>query len=290
MKRILLCFAAGLMATGAAQAQYYYKDIILNRQLMTEMALLREQKIRTVKVNSFDREDEPSEGFFCEKKIQRDYLQMETMTRSFATTASILTANFNKKGQLLQSVDSTAIAVGVVDYSYDERDNLVAIRSGARSADEDFSSEASETHLYSYNANAQPIRMVKVKNNKDSVVIDFILDEKGNVVEEKEAKSGKSYYYYYDAKNRLTDVVYYNSSLRKLLPIVMYEYNSSNQVVQMVTAEEGSVFYYTWRYTYENGLKMREKCYYNKKSDPLIRDPYAPGQRNLQGIIEYEYK
>ncbi len=290
MKRFLLSLTAGLLAGSAVDAQHYYKDIVLNRHSIAEMAILKEQKIRTVKVKSFDREDEPSEGFFCEKKIQRDYLQSEMVTRSYATPPSTLTSYFNKQGQIIQSVDSTSIAVGVVDYTYDDKGNLLSVRSGAHSTDEDFISEAAETHLYTYNANGQPEKMIRVKNNSDSIVVIFVLDEKGNVIEEKEGASGKSYYYYYDGQNRLTDVVYYNSSLRKLLPIVMYEYNSRGQIVQMITAEEGSVFYYTWKYTYDNGLKIREKCFYNKKSDPLIRDPYAPGPRNLQGIIEYEYK
>jgi hypothetical protein len=291
MKRMYGVLLCSWCAALSAQAQYYYKDIVLNRQLVAEMADLKAQKIRTVKVRSFDREDEPSEGFFCEKRISRDYTSIETKTRSYATPASLLTATFNKKGQIIQSVDSTAISTGIVDYVYDDKDNLVEIRSGARSADEDFTSAAAEKHLYQYNANGQPEKLIRVKNNGDSIFFRFVLDEKGNVAEEQELKSGKTYYYYYDAKNRLTDVVYYNASLRKLLPIVMYEYNSLGQVVQMMTAEEGTVFYYTWRYQYENGLKIREKCFYNKKSDPQIRDPYSPGQsRNLQGIIEYEYQ
>lgn len=280
-----------LVLLQGAAAQFYYKDIVINKQLMAEMAVLKEQKIHTIRVKSFDREDEPSEGFFCEKKLKKDYSQFETVTRSYATPASVLTSYFNNKGLLVQSVDSTEISVSYVNYGYDEKGNLVSIGSGSRSADDDYSVDASETHLYYYNSNNQPVKLVKVKNNKDSIVIELILDEKGNVAEEKDTKTGKSYYYYYDAKNRLTDVVYFNTSLRKLLPVMMFEYNTLNQPIQMITAEEGSIFYYTWKYTYENGLKVREKCYYNKKGDPLIREGgYAPGGRNLQGIIEYEYR
>jgi hypothetical protein len=290
MKRYLLgvlLFSFGQQAG----AQFYYKDIVINKQLMAEMALLKAQKIRTVKVNSFDREDEPSAGFFCEKKIKRDYSQMEMVSRSYATSESVLLSYFNDKGQLTQTTDSTDIAVGYTLYGYDAQGNLSSIQSGSRSSDDDFTVDASETHLYYYNANNQPIQLVKVKNNKDSVTINFVLDEKGNVVEEQNTRTNQSYYYYYDAKNRLTDVVYYNSSLRKLLPVLMFEYNTLNEITQMITAEEGSLFYYTWKYTYENGLRIRERCYYNQKSEPLIRENrgYA-GPRNLQGIIEYEYK
>jgi hypothetical protein len=292
MKRFLVLFVLLTVLMQSAAAQFYYNDIVINKQLMSELALLKAQKIHTIKVKSFDRPDEPSEGFYCEKKLKRDYSQFETVTRSYATPPSVLTSYFNQKGQLVQSVDSTDISVGYTNYAYDSRGNIISIGSGSRSADDDYSIDAAETHFYYYDDNNHPVKLVKVKNNKDSVVINLTLDEKGNVIEEKNTATGKSYYYYYDAKNRLTDVVYFNSSLRKLLPVLMFEYNQLGQPVQMITAEEGSIFYYTWKYTYENGLKIREKCYYNKKGDPLIREPGngfgAP--RNLQGIIEYEYR
>jgi hypothetical protein len=275
-----------------AMAQYYYKDIVINKQLMAEMALLKAQKIHTIKVKSFDREDEPSIGFYCEKKINKNFSKFETVTKSYATPGSILTSYFNGNGQLEESIDSTEISVGYSRYGYDHNGNLVSIESGSRSSDEDYAVDANETHRYYYNNQNQLQKLVKLKNNKDSVVILFVLDEKGNVIEERNTVTKQSYYYYYDAKNRLTDIVYFNNSLRKLLPVTMFEYNGLNQITQMVTAEEGSLFYYTWKYTYENGLKLREKCYYNKKGDPLIREGgggYA-GPRNLQGIIEYTYK
>jgi hypothetical protein len=291
MKQYLFFLMALPLLPQRAGAQHYYKDIVINKQLVAEMAQLKAQKIRTVKVKSFDREDEPSEGFFCEKKIKKDFSQMETAVRSYASPASVLTSYFNEKGLLVQSIDSTEISVGYTNYSYDANNNLVSVGSGSRSSDEDYTVDATETNYFYYDANNKPVKMIRVKNNGDSITVQFILDEKGNVAEEKNTRTNQSYYYYYDAKNRLTDVVYYNASLRKLLPVLMFEYNANNEVTQTITAEEGSVFYYTWRYTYENGLKVREKCYYNKKGDPLIRENRGyGGQRNLQGIIEYEYK
>ena len=49
-------------------AQYYYKDIISNKQLMADMAIYKEHKIKTITVNSFEADEQPSKGFFCEKK------------------------------------------------------------------------------------------------------------------------------------------------------------------------------------------------------------------------------
>ncbi len=282
--------AALLLSFIIADAQFYYKDIITNREMTTEMALLKENKVRTIKVKSFDREEEPSAGFFCEKKLKKDFSEFETVMQSYASAPSVLTSYFNKKGLIEKTIDSSEIVVNLTEYSYNANDQLSAIVSTSISEDEDVTNHSGEQHLYYYNEKNMPFKMVRVKNIKDSLTVNLIADEKGNVIEEKDVKTGKTYYYYYDAKNRLTDVVYFNSSLRKLLPIFMYEYNSLGQVAQMVTAEEGSVFYYTWRYTYDNGLKSREKCYATHQKDPSIRDNFRGAGKELQGIIEYEYK
>ena len=274
----------------SVHAQYYYKDILTNKDLLNEMALYKENKIKTVSVKSYDRPDEPSEGFFCEKKLKKNYAELETVTKSYASAASVLTSYFNKKGLIEKTVDSSEIAVNITAYGYDANDRLTSITSYSASKDDDVNNDASEQHLYYYNDKNIVVKMVKVVNNKDSTTLDLIADDKGNIIEEKDSKTQKSYYYYYDTKNRLTDVVYFNSSLRKLLPILMFDYNSSGQLAQMITAEEGSVFYYIWRYTYDNGLKQTEKCYATHQKDPGLRDTYRSNAKELQGIIEYAYK
>ncbi len=44
----------------------------------------------------------------------------------------------------------------------------------------------------------------------------------------------------------------------------------------MTTTEEGGSYYYIWKYTYDNGLRLKEKCFSKEK--------------RLMGTIEYEYK
>ena len=90
--------------------------------------------------------------------------------------------------------------------------------------------------------------------------VDFITDEKGNIIEEQELKkgvAGKKYLYYYDDKNRLTDVVHFNDRAKRLLPDYMFEYNQMNQVKQLISTEDGTSNYFIWRYTY-NDRKLRE--------------------------------
>ena len=68
-----------------------------------------------------------------------------------------------------------------------------------------------------------------------------------------------------------------NDFKTRMMPDYLFEYNhSAGYLTQMTTTEEGGNYYYIWKYNYENGLRVREKCF-NK-------------EKKLMGSIEYEYK
>ncbi len=263
-------------AAATVNAQYYYKDIVSNKQLMAEMAVLKEQKIHTVSLSSFEDDGSPSEGFFCEKKINKKYTSVQTRTKSYVTAASEFTSEFDEKGLLLQTTDSSEIASSSSYFSYYDNGTLKSIVTINRSSDDDFHNEIREEHLYEYNSKGSPVKTLRIKNSTDTTIISFAEDEAGNTGIEKNLKTGDTYYYYYDAKKRLTDVVRLNPTSQKMLPDYMFEYNYSGQVAQMTTTEEGGSYYFIWKYTYENGLRIREKCFSKEK--------------RLMGTIEYEYK
>lgn len=269
-----------LMAATApyTMAQYYYKDLVSNKQAQAEKSVLQQQKIRTIIVHSFEGDKTPSEGFFCEKQISKNFRRMETYTRSYTTGKALLTSYYNEQGLLIQSTDSSDLTVSTSFYNYNAGGDITSIVSNSHSADEDFTTALKEEHQYKYNDKRRPVQMLRIKNNKDSVLIDFVLDEHGNVTDEIEpGKNGHHYYYYYDDKNRLTDIVKFNVVLGKLMPDFTFEYNSSNQVTQMVAVDEGvNRNYYTWKYVYNDGVKIIEKCF-SKEND-------------LLGYFEYEYK
>ena len=260
------------------KAQYYYKDILSPRQAAAERLMLREQKIRTIKVHSFEGNGETSPGFFCEKQIARDYRKMETYTKSNITGKSLFTSYYNDKDQLMRSSDSSELSVTTSVYEYDSNGNLSRIVSNSHSSDDDFSTRLIEEHLYTYDDKGRPLKMLRLRNQKDSAWIIFTQDQQGNVIDElDQSKNGKHYYYYYNDKNRLTDIVSFNVVKNKLLPDFMFEYNSDGQVTQMVTVEEGANSnYYTWKYVYNDGLRIIEKCFSKEKI--------------LLGYFEYEYE
>lgn len=275
IKKIILAFIT--LALGfASNAQYYYKDIVSNSQLLEEIARLKEQKFRTIKITSFEDDGKPSDGFLIEKNINRNYTRVETFSRSNVTGASLFTSAFTKDGLLIQTVDSSDIAVNTSNYVYDDKGRVKSIQSHVHSSDDDFTNEITEDHNYEYDANGLLLKMVRIKNGTDISTILFSPDENKNVSIEKDTKTGNTYYYYYDSKNRLTDVVHLNPFNQKMLPDYVFEYNNAGQITQMTTTEEGGSYYYIWKYTYDNGLRIREKCFSK--------------ERRLMGTIEYEYK
>ena len=275
MKKFLTLFTFLSVAIFSVQAQYYYRDIISNRQLLAEMAQYRENKVRLIKIRSFEDDGTESDGFFCEKKISRNYRKTELFTRSNISGISLLTSLFNDKGQLISTSDSSELAVSVNRYTYDNDGRIISILSVIRSSDDDFTNEIKEEHMYVYGNGSIPEKMIRVKNVTDSTHILFGLDEHNNLAIEKDSRNGSKYYYYYDSKNRLTDIVHSNEHTTKLIPDYLFEYNSAGQLVQMTNTEEGGSNYFVWKYSYENGLRIKEKCYSK--------------ERKLMGSIEYIY-
>jgi hypothetical protein len=274
----LLCslnFIFGILPV--AGAQYYYKDIWNNQQIAHEFAILKKNDLKTIKVNSFDGDGQPSQGFFCEKKIDRRFTQSQMISKSNVTGQSVLTTDYNQEGFPTKTVEETPTTTNTTYFSYDSSEHLTLVTIFTK-ADAD-SGGITETRAYNYNKSGNPVKMIRKRNNAILSVIDFVIDSLGNVIEEDvEGNSSldKKYYYYYDTKNRLTDVVHFNERAGRLLPNYMFEYTPDNKISQMITTEEGSSDYFTWLYEYNNqGLKESEKCYAKDKS--------------LLGTIDYEY-
>jgi len=261
----------------AGISQYHYLDIVSNLQLASEMRQFKEQKIRDVQVHSFESNGDPSKGFFCKKKISKDYRKIETYTKSTISEKSILISKFNTEGQLIASNDSSTISSSSNFYEYDSKGHLIKVLNISTSVDDDFTSKITEEHLYLYDTKGRCLKMLRIKNQLDTATVLFTSDEKGNIIEENDlGKNGKHYYYYYDSKNRLTDVVKYNSLRDKLLPDLLFEYNSASQITQMITTEEGiSNNYYVWKKIYNDGLRIIEKCFTK--------------ENELLGYFEFEY-
>lgn len=271
---LLLIFAFSATVNG----QYYYKDIWSNQQLVKEFNILKNDNLKTIKIKSFEDDNQPSEGFFCEKKINKNYTQSQMMSKSNVTGQSLLVSDYNASGQPVRTTDDTPTTTSVTDYEYDSNGQLKLIRTVTKGDDD--SESISETHEYFYDEKGRPVKMLRKKGDRLVSTIHFVSDTNGNIIEENvegNSATDKKYYYYYDDKNRLTDVVHYNERAKRLLPDYMYEYDSHNQPTQMISTEEGGSNYFIWKYTYnDKNLRETEKCFSKEK--------------RLLGTIEYEYK
>jgi len=252
-----------------------------NTEQNKEFSILKNGNIKVIKVESFDENDQPSKGFFCEKKINKDFSQSEMMTKSNITGESVLVTDYNKNGKVIKTTTNTPTTTNTVEFEYDSLGRLSLIRTKTI-ADGD-TSGITETHEYFYK-NGLPVKMLRRKNNVLISTITFVADNKGNIIEEDAAgiSDDKKYYYYYDNANRLTDVVHYNIIAKRLLPDYMFEYNSEgapndNKPAQMISVDETGRNYFIWKYAYDNNqLPEIQKCFSKEKL--------------LLGTIQFDYK
>ncbi len=260
----------------SASAQYYYKDILSTQKLNHEFSVLKSADIKFIKITSFDENDQPSKGFFCEKKINKTFSQSEMMSKSNITGQSLLVSDYNKNGDVIKTTTNTPTTTNTIEFEYDSLGRLSLIRTKTI-ADGD-SSGISETHQYFYK-NGMLEKMLRKKNNVLISTITFIADNKGNIIEEDASGSSddKKYYYYYDDSNRLTDVVHYNVIAKRLLPDYMFEYKNNDKPEQMISVDETGRNYFIWKYAY------------NDKQLPEIQKCFSK-EKQLLGTIQFDYE
>ncbi len=275
-RSLSLVFLLLLAFSFSTEAQYFFKDIWSNAQIKKELSILKNENIKTIKIKSFEDDGEPSEGFFCEKKINKNYTQSQMISKSNMTGESLLVSDYNSEGRPTKTSDNTPTTTSTTQYEYDGNGRLTSVRSTTK-ADDD-SGEITETREYFYDGTSL-VKMLRKKNGALISTTHFVTDNNGNVIEESPENSAgpeKKYYYYYNDKNMLTDVVHFNEQAQRLLPDYMYEYNSLNLPEQMISTEEGGSNYFIWRYIYNNkNLREKEKCFSKEK--------------RLLGSIEYQY-
>ena len=271
---IILLLMPGLSSNLCAQ--YYYNDIVNNKQVLAELVMLKEKKIKGVKVTSLEATGEETGGFTCQKKINRDFTEVEIYTETNESYPNTFISNFTKSGLLHRTVDSSEAGATTIDYTYDASGRLISINSLKRFATDDDAGIVLEKHLYNYNTAGILQEMILVKNNRDTTVYIFEADEGGNIIIEKNSRTAEVYYYYYDGRNQLTDIVHRYSYQKNLFTEYSFEYNQAGQLAKMVTSEKEGAYYFTWRYVYEDGLRINERCYSK--------------EGRIMGSVEYKYK
>lgn len=264
-----------LLPAIAADAQFYYKDICISRQVKEQWKLLKANRVQSIGINSFDANDQPAEGFSINQVVAQDFSSVTTYTKSNTSQPTALTTFYDGAGNVLKTIDTSDRYQSTTEYTYDAAGRISAISNV--SVETDNKLEDHEVHYWYYDAQGRPSGMLRIKNSADTTTYKFIQDEKGNVAEE----HGTHYsiplpatYYYYDQANRLTDIVRFNKAANKLLPDYIFTWNDAAQLTGMLIIPEGTNEYQRWEYSYlQNGLKSAEVCY-NKRKEVLGKVNY----------------
>jgi hypothetical protein len=279
MKVLMACLLLSVLAQ-ASEAQYYYKDLVATRENTIRWQAYRKNHVRSVTLSSFEADGKPTEGFVGEQQVSADGLTVTTHTKSGGTPESWIIAQYSADGRLVKNTDTSDTYQSVSEYRYDDRGRIAFIRDTSLETDNQLKDV--ELHIWNYDPSHpdKPVSMLKIMNGSDTTFVRFVVDEKGNVTEERAMRQGASLPaidYYYDADNHLTDIVRYNVRAQRLLPMNMFEYGDDGRVSsELIVPEEGNSFYEKWYYVYDDkGLKVKDFCY-NK-------------QKELVGSVEYQY-
>ncbi len=276
----LSCF---LFNTAFLNAQHYYNDIIGTQETNRQMKTYLDNKVRTAAATGYDGRGTKATDFseFREIKESGRALRVSSIV-SFNKT--IVYSKFDVNGRVISMTDSSAGVENTTTYEYDANGRLSRVQNSTKDSSNDFSQV--ETHQWNYTASGRPSTMVRTINNADSLEIRFIADEKGNPGEEVTYRKGKEtdrLYYYFDEQNRVTDIVRYNSKIKKLMPDNIITYDEAGRVIQVIATTAPDKYgriiwvgYQTWRYVYnEQGLKTAEALFNN--------------EQEMTGRIKYSY-
>jgi len=258
--KILLALSAVLFS-GVGYGQYYFNDIVATQQGNQNYQILRTNKVKKVIATSFEQDNTPTEGFLLSQTLSIDGKKLVTQSGTISGKKNQVTSFF-ELGKLKKTQSFSNGIDNKMEYAYNEKGQLKQLI--LNSGDTSVKYKSNETREWKYLANGQLLSVLKIKNNADTTEALLVLDEKGNVVEEhwkKKQKEIDTYYYYYNTANQLTDIVQYNTRLKKLVPVYVFEYDTNGSLQQMTQLSLGGK-YLVWKYSYNSkGLKLMETCF-----------------------------
>lgn len=272
----ILFFFILVLFSQAVKSQHYYNDITGALLLNERMKNYAGNHVRSVTATGYDPQGAKTTDFneWQEVDLQNNTLRIATRNGQQVTRQ---TYRFDNQYRLTGITDSSGAIKSSSVYTYNDRNNIISIKTTTTDSLNDFSE--TKEHQWKYNASGKPEKMWRIINGKDSTEYRFTVDEKGNTTDEQLYRRGvglDAVYYYYDDNNRLTDIVRYNKKAKKLLPDFMFEYDEKNRVIQKITVISAvPAEYLYWRYGYDDkGLKTREALF-NKDQERRGRIDYV---------------
>lgn len=265
------------LITTAVHAQYYYNDIMGTSEISNRFRIYLNNKVKTITVTGYDPQGTKTSDFNEWQEIDAAGNTLKITTRNGQQVTRQL-YQFDQEQRLIAITDSSTDIKNTTTYRYDNNSKLTAVKTVTEDSAQGLSN--SEEHQWWYNSQNKPEKMLRIRNNTDSLEYRFTLDEKANVADEQLFRRGVGIdptYYYYNDNNLLTDIVRYNKKAKKLLPDFMFEYDDKGRVIQKITILSTlQSDYLIWRYLFnEQGLKTKEALYSKTKE--------------LKGRMDYAY-
>lgn len=261
----------------AGYGQYYFNDLLSTQASNDQYKLLRTNKIRKIKATSYETDNTATEGFALEEEISMDGKRIVLSTSTSAGRSSV-TNRFYELSKLKRTQSVNNGIDTKTEYTYAPTGLIQKIV--FTTTDTAMKSTLTEVHEWTYTEAGQPQSMLKIKNRTDTTLVELVKDEQGLIVEERWKRKNRvieTYYYYYDPTRQLTDIVRYNTRLKKLLPDFQYEYDANGRVNKMTQLSMSTNSYFIWQYVYnEKGLKQKEVGF--------------DKERRMIGRIEYTYE
>ena len=268
---LAICLTLG----NAGFAQYYYNDLLSNQYSNTQFQLIKSNNIKQVNVKSFDAAGNTAEGFSLTQTFSSGYSNAQTISNTAANVVSVLNTEY-KAGKIIATSEISKGVETTVRYTYLQDGKLESIVSVT--TDTALHYQTTEKHVWQYTGNGKPVQLIRIKNNTDTTLVNFITDEQGNIAEEHWRRKGvevETYFYYYNNKNLLTDIVRFNKRVQKLLPDFLFDYDTENRMVTLTQIPAASSNYIVWSYSYNpKGLKQSELCT-NRQKEVIAKMEYS---------------
>jgi len=274
MRGWLFCLI--LFGSNQLQGQYYFNDLMANIQTHKQYKLLRALKVKKIIATVQESTNSTPETLLTEE-LSTDGKRIIIYT-SLQNGKTSRTTTHYEMGKLKKSESNNKGVESTTLYSYNVAGLPTLIQSTTK--DTFLSSLTGEAHQYFYKQDGSPDYAYIIRNQSDTVRVNFTTDNQKSVLEETWTRRNKEiekYYYYYNDKQQLTDIVRFNSKSNKMLPDFVYTYNEAGNVIQMMQVPRSGNNYITWKYNYnEKGLKTSENCF-NK-------------EKQLLGTVGYSYE
>jgi YD repeat-containing protein len=264
-------------------AQYYYNDIIGTRETNRQMQTYLANKVKIVTATGITPEGSKATDFAEVHEITENGKTLKISTNSNLKHSSVY-HRFDAQNRVISIIDTSLGIQNITSYEYDAGGRITSIQNTIKDPSTDI--DMVEMHRWYYDKNDHVVKMWRSINGADSLEIRFVPDEHGNPGEEHTYRNGNEtdvLYYYFDEKNRITDIVRYNTKAKKLLPDEILSYDDDDRIIQRISSTPGDnlrkttwIGYIIWRYIYNaKGLKTKEALFNN--------------EQQLTGKIEYSY-